>query len=401
LEWHSDSEEDAVLSQEENQTLTHVGPGTPAGNLLRRYWHPICPASELPDASPKKRIRVLGEDLVLFRDGKGRLGLVAEQCAHRRASLYYGFVEEDGLRCPYHGWKYDVAGNCIEQPFEPAGTPLKNEVCQSGYQVQKLAGMFWAYLGPQPAPLLPRWEPLVSTKGPRSIYVLPQLQCNWLQIMENSVDTTHTYYLHGHMMVTRGQAEQAAYYYRPIEDYDFEVVKEDTWAGVRKIRTYGGEMAEKELGHPLIFPCILLSPQREHIVMHFRLPIDDTHTQIYRIEFTPGGDTTGMDWENPPVRYSKSLKDENGEFKLDTFASQDAMAWETQGPVLDRSLENLGTSDRGLTLYRRMLKEQIVAVQEGKEPLGVVRDPKKNQMIVIPVSEGQARMARKEMQKVG
>ncbi len=390
-----------MLSQEENKLLTQIGRGTPAGDLLRRYWHPICPASELSDSSPKKRIRVLGEDLVLFRDGKGRVGLVAEQCAHRRASLYYGFVEDDGLRCPYHGWKFDVAGNCIEQPFEPAGTPLKGEACQAAYQVQKLAGMFWAYLGPTPAPLLPRWEPLVSTKGPRSIYVLPQLQCNWLQVMENSVDTTHTYYLHGHMLVTRGQAEQAAYYYRPIEDYDFEVVKEDTWAGVRKIRTYGGEQAEKELGHPLIFPCILLSPQREHIVMHFRLPVDDTHTQIYRIEFTPGGDTSGMDWDNPPVRYSKPLKDENGEFKLDTFASQDAMAWETQGPVLDRSLENLGTSDRGLTLYRRMLKEQIVAVQESKEPLGVIRDPKKNQMIVIPVSEGQARMARKEMQKVG
>jgi 5,5'-dehydrodivanillate O-demethylase len=390
-----------MLSQEENKVLTQIGRGTPAGDLLRRYWHPICPASELSDSSPKKRIRVLGEDLVLFRDGKGRLGLVAEQCAHRRASLYYGFVEDDGLRCAYHGWKYDVAGNCIDQPFEPAGTPLKGETCQPAYQVQKLAGMFWAYMGPKPAPLLPRWEPLVSTKGPRSIYVLPELQCNWLQIMENSVDTTHTYYLHGHMMVTRGQPEQASYYYRPIEDYDFEVVKEDTWAGVRKIRTYGGEQAEKELGHPLIFPCILLSPQREHIVMHFRLPIDDTRTQIYRIEFTPGGDTSSMDWDNPPVRYSKSLKDENGEFKLDTFASQDAMAWETQGPVLDRSLENLGTSDRGLTLYRRMLKEQIVAVQEGKEPLGVIRDPKKNQMIVIPVSEGQARMARKEMTKVG
>ncbi len=264
-------------------------------------------------------------------------------------------------------WRASASTNRSSPPARLS----KGEACQPAYQVQKLAGMFWAYMGPSPAPLLPRWEPLVSTKGPRSIYVLPQLQCNWLQIMENSVDTTHTYYLHGHMMVTRGQAEQAAYYYRPIEDYDFEVVKEDTWAGVRKIRTYGGEMAEKELGHPLIFPCILLSPQREHIVMHFRLPIDDTHTQIYRIEYTPGGDTSGMDWDNPPVRYSKSLKDENGEFKLDTFASQDAMAWETQGPVLDRSLENLGTSDRGLTLYRRMLKEQIVAVQEGKEPLGV------------------------------
>ena len=385
-----------MLSQAENELLTHIGRNTPAGNLLRRYWHPIGPVCELTEQKPKKRIRVLGEDLVLFRDGNGRVGLVAEQCAHRRASLYYGFVEDDGLRCPYHGWKYDVNGTCIEQPFEPAGSPLKNEVCQTAYPVQALAGLFWAYLGPKPTPLLPRWEPLVSTAGPRRVFVLPRLECNWLQVMENSVDTTHTYYLHGHMMVMQGKAERAAYYYRPIQDYDFEVVKDETWAGVRKIRIYGGDHAERELGHPLIFPCILLSPQREHLVMHFRLPVDDTHTQIFRVEFTPGGDAAGMDPENPPVEYVKPFKDENGEFKLDTFGSQDAMAWETQGPVLDRNLENLGTSDRGLTLYRRMLKEQIVAVQEGKEPLGIIRDPKKKQMISIEVSEGQARMGRKE-----
>jgi 5,5'-dehydrodivanillate O-demethylase len=386
-----------VLSHEDNELLTRIGPGTPAGNLLRRYWHPICPIRELSATSPKKRLRVLGEDLLLFRDGKGRVGLVAEQCAHRRASLYYGFIEDDGIRCPYHGWKYDVSGRCTEQPFEPADSPLKNETCQSSYEVQELAGMFWAYMGPKPAPLLPNWEPLVTTAGPRRIYVLPELQCNWLQIMENSVDTTHTYYLHGHMMATKGMPEKARYYYRPIKDYDFEVVKEDTWAGVRKIRTYGGDSGEKELGHPLIFPCILMSPQREHIVMHFRLPVDDTHTRIYRIEYTPGGDTSEMDWANPPVHYVPSFKDETGEFKLDTFGSQDGMAWETQGPILDRSLENLGTSDRGLVLYRRMLKEQTLAVQQGQEPLGIIRDPKKNQRIVIPVSEGQGRMARKEM----
>lgn len=390
-----------MLSQEDNELLTRIGPGTPAGNLLRRYWHPICPASEISDLKPKRRLRVLGEDLVLFRDGKGRIGLVTEHCAHRRASLYYGFVEDDGLRCPYHGWKFDVNGACIEQPFEPPDSPLRNDACQVSYPVQKLAGLFWAYLGPKPAPLLPRWEPLVSAEGPRTVWVLPQLDCNWLQIMENSVDTTHTYYLHGHMMATKGMADRAAYYYRPIENYDFEVVKEDTWAGVRKIRTYGGDKAEKELGHPLIFPCTLLSPQREHLVMHFRLPVDDTHTQIYRVEFTPGGDTSGFDPDNPPVKYMKSLKDENGEFKLDTFASQDGMAWETQGPILDRTLENLGTSDRGLVLYRRMLKEQILAVRDGKEPLGIIRDPTKNKMISIQVSEGQARMARARMTSVG
>jgi phenylpropionate dioxygenase-like ring-hydroxylating dioxygenase large terminal subunit len=133
-----------MVSREDNELMTRVGPGTPCGDLLRRYWMPVCPAIELTKEKPKKRIKILGEDLVLFRDGAGRYGLVAEQCAHRRASLYYGFVEEDGLRCPYHGWKYDVAGKCIEMPFEPKGTPLMQEACQAAYPVEQLAGILFA-----------------------------------------------------------------------------------------------------------------------------------------------------------------------------------------------------------------------------------------------------------------
>jgi 5,5'-dehydrodivanillate O-demethylase len=375
-----------MLSLDENDTMTRVTRGAPAGELLRRYWHPICPAQELSGDVQKKRIRVLGENLVLFRDGNGRVGLVAEQCAHRRASLYYGFVEDDGIRCPYHGWKYDVNGTCIEQPFEPAGSPLKNEVCQAAYPVQKLAGLFWAYLGPAPAPVLPRWELLVSTAGTRRIAVQEPLACNWLQAMENSVDPTHTYYLHGHMMVTKGHPERGAYYYRPIQECEYQVVKEKTWAGIRKNRIFGGQNAEKELGHPLIFPCILLVPQGDVVAMHFRVPLDDSHTQIYRVEFKPGADTRGMDLDNPPIEYDEPNKDANGEYFLDTFYSQDGMAWETQGAVLDRSREHLGVSDRGVVLYRRMLREQIDAVRQGQDPIGLIRDPKEDKMIVIPVS---------------
>jgi 5,5'-dehydrodivanillate O-demethylase len=383
-----------MVTRDENDLMTRVGPGTPAGTLLRRYWHPICPAAELMGDKPKKRIRLLGEDLVLFRDGGGRVGLLPEQCPHRSASLYYGFVEDDGLRCPYHGWKFDVTGQCLEQPFEPDNAALKRKACQRPYRVQQLGGLLWAYLGPDPAPLLPRWHPLVSLEGKRRITILPQLQCNWLQIMENSVDTTHTYYLHGHMMHTLGMGDKAAYYYRPIQDYEFEVVKEDTWTGVRKVRIYGGERAEKELGHPVIFPCILMSPQRQFLMTHFRVPVDDTHTYIVRYEFKPGETSDGSDLENPPIEYVKPFKNEDGEFHLQTFGSQDAMAWETQGAVTDRSRELLGKSDRGIALYRRMLKEQIAAVQAGKEPAGLIRDPSKNREIVIQVSQGQARMAR-------
>lgn len=384
----------AMLKTEENDYLTRVGPGTAAGNLLRRYWHPVGVASELSAERPKKRVRILGENLVLFRDKRGKIGLLAEQCAHRRASLYYGFVEEDGLRCPYHGWKYDTTGACLEQPFEPADSPLRNEVCQPAYPVEELAGILWAYLGPHPVPLLPRWEVLVRDDGRRRIVVHPELECNWLQAMENSVDTTHTYYLHGHMMHMQGLGERAAYYYRPIEQYDFETVREDTWAGVRKIRIYGGDRPEKELGHPVIFPLILLAPQRERLVMHFRVPIDDTHTKIYWAEFTPSEGKQTMTNSPPPVEYLPPYKGDNGEYDLRTFANQDAMAWETQGAVCDRTLENLGVSDRGIVLYRKMLREQILVVQNGGEPLGVLRDPARNRKIVIPVSTGQAALAR-------
>ena len=143
-----------MLSAEMNERLTRVGPGTPAGELLRRYWHPIAGQGELTVEIPKKRVRVLGEDLVLFRDGAGRYGLVEEQCSHRSASLYYGFIEDDGLRCAYHGWKYDFTGKCIDMPFEADDGPMRDSVRQKSYPVQVFAGLIFAYLGPDPAPLL-------------------------------------------------------------------------------------------------------------------------------------------------------------------------------------------------------------------------------------------------------
>jgi len=118
-----------MLSPEDQALMTKVGPGTPCGDLLRRYWLPICPVAELTAKTPKKRVRMLGEDMLVFRDGKGRYGMVEAQCRHRKTQLYFGFVEDDGLRCAYHGWKYDVVGKCIEQPFEPANSPLKKEAC--------------------------------------------------------------------------------------------------------------------------------------------------------------------------------------------------------------------------------------------------------------------------------
>lgn len=396
-----------MLSREENELLTRVGAGTPCGELLRRYWMPICPMAELTAARPKKRVRVLGEDLVAFRDGAGRYGLLAEQCCHRHASLAYGFVEDDGLRCPYHGWKYDVTGRCIEQPFEPPGSPLMGEACQRAYPVEPLAGILFAYLGPRPAPLLPRYETLVRTDGTRSIKVLPVHHANWLQAQENSCDPVHTYYLHGHMLATQGLLDSGphgggGYFYRPIQKYDFELCKEPGWAGVRKIRFYGGDAPEREVGHPAIFPNILLAPQGSELTLHWRVPMDDEHTYIIWSEFCATDDGTEVVQRDVdiPVGYIEPWRRPDGSVDLTTFPTQDQMAWETQGAVFDRTSELLGVSDRGIVMWRRFLREQIERVVAGRDPAGVVRDPKVNEMIRFTLSGGQRAHTKALRQKI-
>jgi 5,5'-dehydrodivanillate O-demethylase len=193
-----------MLSREENALVTRVGPGTPCGELRRRYWHPACFADELTAERPTKRVKLMHEDLVFFRDRSGHYGCLAEHCAHRGASLAYGFVEDCGLRCAYHGWKFDAQGNCLEQPFEPTGSTYQDRVKQKAYPVEKLAGILFVYMGPAPAPLLPRWDVLVREGGLRKLSRRPLLRYNWLQAVENSADVTHTCFLHGHLLHQQG-----------------------------------------------------------------------------------------------------------------------------------------------------------------------------------------------------
>ena len=381
-----------MLTPEENEDLARVGPGTPCGELLRRYWHPIAVASELTTERPKKRIKVLGEELVLYRDPNGGYGLVGEHCSHRAASLYYGFLEDGGIRCAYHGWLYDRAGRCLEQPFEPAQSMMKHAIHHPAYPVQKLAGLLFAYLGPEPAPLLPRWDVVAREDGHRKIDVHPILDCSWLQAMENSLDPVHVYYLHGHTMVTRGVWERN--HYRRIEGYDFEQFE---W-GIVKKRTYGGDGTDQyqEPGHPAVFPNMLRHSGEGRdgsnpfdgtmpIDIHWRVPIDDTHTQIFWMGFWPSKDGSWSDplEDDPPVTYMEPLKSPEGAFHMTSFPSQDAMAWETQGPIFDRSREHLGASDRGVAMWRELLREQIETVHRGGDPMGVVRDPEKNRLITF------------------
>lgn len=371
-----------MLSKETNELLTQVGPGTPCGEVLRRYWHPIAVAAELNEETPKKRVRILGEDLVLFRlpsqgqNGVTGYGLLDEHCSHRRASLYYSFVEEDGLRCAYHGWKYDNKGRCVDQPFE-SDPEFKKEVFHRAYPVEKLSGLLFAYMGPaEKKPLLPRWDFLVEADWPRKIEVQPVLNCNWLQPTENAVDPSHTHYLHGETFRTKGLRD-SSYNLRKSGRFEFE---ECEW-GIRKRRVFAN--GENEVGHLLVFPNLLRHPGS----LHFRVPIDDTHTQIFRIiRLNTPASGLALESDGLPVQYIHT-KNEQGEFHMNTFPSQDAMAWETQGPLTDRSRELLGESDRGITLFRKVLRDQIRNVQQGGEPIGLVRDATQNRIIKFVTTE--------------
>jgi 5,5'-dehydrodivanillate O-demethylase len=360
-----------MLDRETNELLCRIGPGTPMGQLLRRYWMPVAPKAEI-DEKGKRQIRLLGEDLIVFRDGGGRYGLAAEQCSHRGASLFYGRVEEDGIRCPYHGWKYDVSGRCLEQPAEPADSAYKNTIRHPAYPVEELGGVLFGYLGPAPAPLLPRYDILVREEWVRRIELHPALDCNWLQPMENAVDPAHLHWLHG---FTGGAATSKD------ERIDFEIFE----YGIYK---YHYDEKKMEV-HPLIFPNLLRGPGN---VAHFRIPMDDTHTGILYVLYTPVPEGNRGGQCEVPYSYIGPVKEpyDDGGFAryrhhMKTFAGQDAMAWETQGKIADRAQEHLASSDQGVVMFRHMLRLQIEKVKKGEDPIGVIRDQEKNRIIEFKV----------------
>ena len=373
-----------MLTREENDMLTRVGPGTPAGELLRRYWMPVAASAELTDEKPIRPVRLLGEDLVVYRDKAGRYGVVGEHCPHRKASLAFGRVDEEGIRCRYHGWKFDGAGRCLEQPAEPEESGFKDKIKHVAYPVEKLGGLLWAYLGPEPRPLLPRWDVLAWENGKRWIEKHEIYRCNWLQPMENSVDPSHLYWLHG----------DTAHLAPTVDHYEEEHAFIPFEHGIVKRRiTPGKKPGDHPVidQHPLLFPITLRHVFREKLLsgrlrhnLQLRVPVDDAHTQVFVVYFSPGeNDRSAADgdtpWEYFPIRNDK------GEYRLEHVLVQDAMAWETQGAPTDRTQEHLGVSDEGIILLRKILREQIEIVRSGGEPLGLVRDARKNRLIEFDV----------------
>jgi 5,5'-dehydrodivanillate O-demethylase oxygenase subunit len=358
-----------MLTKEENELLTRVGPGTPGGELLRRYWHPVAVAQELTPQQPTRFIRLLGESLVLFRDKLGRVGLINDRCAHRGASLCYGRVEERGISCAYHGWLFDTNGNILETPPE-RNDAIINSVKQTAYPVRKMAGMYWTYLGPQPTPLLPPYDLLTRSDGKRQITVHPILDCNWFQAMENSADPDHLQILHqeflsrpDHQLVntTRGFIDE-------VQSTDFYT----TDFGIMKKRTYKDGRVDE---HPLIFPNML----RQGYGMQIRVPMDDTHTWHVQVFFQPNAFDRSEPDDDLAVEYREPYKEPVGalhpyaRFTMDSVLAQDHAMWESQGPIADRTVEHLSYSDRGVALLRKVMKDEVEKVQRGQDPMGLYR----------------------------
>jgi 5,5'-dehydrodivanillate O-demethylase len=361
-----------MLSAEDNEYFTQVGPGTPGGDLQRRYWHPIAASSTL-ERTRVTAVRVLGEDLVLYRAGNGTYGLVQERCPHRSAGLQFGWADEEGLRCAYHGWYFNSDGRCIAQPFDDTvGTgAFKERVTVTAYPVQELGGLLWAYLGPAPVPLLPRWEVLVRPGAVRDIgfTVLP---CNWLQIAENGLDPVHVEWLHVNQMnelASRGGAEPIIESFEHI-NIDFAPFE----YGIYKRRLIRGDPEDSRdwtVGHPLIFPAILAQED----MFQFRVPVDDTHTLHIVYSIVPADAGNGGEDVIREIPY----QDELGNMLTGSVIQQDFTAWISQGAITPRDQERLSRSDKGITLYRAMLRKSLEAVQRGEDPVGVVWDTSVNE----------------------
>ena len=359
--------------------LADVGPGTPMGELLRRYWHPIGMAS---DATDKPRnVRVLGEDLILFRDKSGRTGLVYPHCAHRGTSLYYGKVDADGIRCCYHGWHFDVQGHCLNQPCEPQGGRAREAKRQPWYPVLEQYGLIWAYMGPpERKPVLPRYECLetlddgefleaddssIGGGGP------PIIPCNWLQHYENLVDPFHVVILHSGFSGTQFVPEMAV-----MPDVRWET----TGLGVKTIslRTLpDGRTLRRisEAGLPTL--RVIPSPRLGRDGMGGRveslgwvLPIDDHHFRIYVVgRVREVGELRRM-----RTRMNGKLWEEMTEEEHQLYPN-DVEAMVSQGVIAKHSEEHLATSDRGIVMLRRLLRQQLDSVAQGQDPAGVSFDP--------------------------
>jgi phthalate 4,5-dioxygenase oxygenase subunit len=390
-----------MLTREENDLLCRVEGDAPMGQMMRRYWLPAVMIEEVADADGTPvQVRMLGEELVLFRDSKGRVGALGEHCPHRRASLVFGRNEEGGLRCLYHGWKMDVDGNVLEMASEPPDSRRAEKVKHIAYPTREAGGFVWIYMGP--ADEMPEFEqPAFAPSEAANVAIVKILApCNWAQILEGAIDSAHSSSLHSTDMppahVDRAMS-QGGVWPRPSMDKAPRLQVQLTNYGFRyaAIRRPIKDAATNDYVRITTFVApitVLIPPNNVYSLANVNVPIDDTHTMFYFIAWSDWGSgidkeafrtfchaRVGVDVDSQyrrvrtrdnnylQDRQKMKLGDHTG---IPGIPNQDMAMWETMGPIADRTRERLGTSDVAIARFRRLMLDSLRAFQEGKKPLG-------------------------------
>ena len=389
-----------MLSREDNDLLTRVEGDAPMGRLMRAHWIPACLSEEVatPDGKPL-RIRLLGEELVAFRDTAGCLGVLDEHCPHRRASLALGRNEECGLRCLYHGWKIDVAGNIVDRPSEPPGSGSEQRLKHRTWPCREAGGFVWVWLGDPAAPgefEPPAWAPSPAI---RTSVVKMRIDCNWAQVLEGAIDSAHSSVLHATDMVPakiERAGATAKEWQRPSTDRAPRLHVERTSFGFRyvAIRHPIARADTHDYLRITLFVApftVLIPPNNRYNLSILNIPLDDTHTMFYFIAWSDGEGIDQDDWrEFCGARVGIDLDTEFRSIRTrDNFylqdrremasgnqtgivgiPNQDMAMWETMGAIADRSRERLGVSDVAIVHFRRIMVEAVRKVRDGGPAIG-------------------------------
>jgi nitrite reductase/ring-hydroxylating ferredoxin subunit len=376
-----------MLSKEHNELLTRTDRGTPMGGLLRSYWMPALLSEEIPAPDcPPVRVAMLGEQLVAFRDSQGRVGLVGEHCLHRGTSLFFGRNEECGLRCVYHGWKFDVDGNVVDTPAEPAGSDFKSKLKHTAYPTMEAAGIIFAYLGaPEKQPLFPNYE-WAQTPKDQTYVTKALMDCNYLQGVEGECDSSHLSFLHREFSA-EGRRQLFAVDTAPA----YEV--EESNFGVRLVATRKvGPETQYVRVSSFVMPtyCWVQARNRE---VHIYVPANDRNSWRYDLGFLKDRKPNADDWNRrtqigPGHIKLRNLQNnylQDREMQrtvnytgIENFINHDACATESMGRIYDRSQEHLGVSDKAVIAVRKYLIDAVHGFQAGKEPPHIVRDAAQN-----------------------
>ena len=399
-----------MLTREENETLTKIGPGTPGGELLRRYWQPVALSQELSPQAPPLAVKILGEELVLFRDEKQRLGLLGLHCSHRGADLSFGRLEDGGLRCLYHGWLYDTGGRCLEQPGEPPESQYKEKIHHKAYPCQEAGNIIFTYMGPGEPPILPAYEILNVPEEHRFVCKVWS-DCNYLQGNEGNIDPVHLSFLHSIFdenlagagrptpyKTVRGSEASPNQLFGDNMAPTIDVEETDFGLRISTCRGVGQDKGYLRVSN-FVMPNLSAVPgetQGAGYLSNWHVPIDDERHWKYMIVFSREApldkekfrrryaaeiDANYRPVRNPTNRY---LQD-RAEMKNKTFAGMglffaehDLFATESMGPIRDRTQEHLGQTDKAIIAARRLLLKMIRNMQQDGEPLHVIRDPGAN-----------------------